>query len=41
TIEELALITIQIATKFIFSIGWHTKKALRFVFINLIISRFV
>ncbi|CAF1148229.1 unnamed protein product [Rotaria sordida] len=29
TIEELALISIQIATKFIFSIGWHTKKALR------------
>jgi ubiquitin carboxyl-terminal hydrolase 9/24 len=31
TIEELALITVQIATKFLFSIGWHTKKALRFV----------
>ncbi|CAF3635592.1 unnamed protein product [Rotaria socialis] len=29
TIEELALICVQIATKFIFSIGWHTKKALR------------
>jgi len=32
TIEELALINVQIATKFLFSIGWHTKKALRFVF---------
>jgi ubiquitin carboxyl-terminal hydrolase 9/24 len=32
TIEELALINVQIATKFLFSFGWHTKKALRFVF---------
>ncbi|CAF3682375.1 unnamed protein product [Rotaria sp. Silwood1] len=29
THEELALISIQIAIKFIFSIGWHSKKALR------------
>ena len=29
--EQLALTSVQIATKFIFSIGWHTKKALRFV----------
>lgn len=30
TIEELALVSVQIATKFLFSIGWRTKKALRF-----------
>ncbi|CAF3511540.1 unnamed protein product [Adineta steineri] len=29
TIEDLALISIQIAAKFLFTIGWHTKKALR------------
>lgn len=27
--EELALICVQIATKFLFSIGWRTKKMLR------------
>ena len=31
TIEDLALVSVQIATKFLFSIGWRTKKALRFV----------
>ena len=30
-IEELALVSVQIATKFLFSVGWRTKKALRFV----------
>ncbi|CAF5005896.1 unnamed protein product, partial [Rotaria socialis] len=29
TIEELALVSVQIATKFLFSVGWRTKKALR------------
>ncbi|CAF0890240.1 unnamed protein product [Adineta ricciae] len=28
-IEELALIAIQITAKFLFTIGWHTKKSLR------------
>lgn len=31
TIEELALVSVQIAAKFLFSVGWRTKKALRFV----------
>lgn len=31
TIEDLALVSVQIATKFLFSIGWRTKKALRLV----------
>lgn len=34
TIEELALVSIQIAAKFLFSVGWRTKKALRFVIDN-------
>ncbi|CAF4338544.1 unnamed protein product, partial [Adineta steineri] len=29
TIEDLALVSVQIATKFLFSVGWRTKKALR------------
>ncbi|UJR08730.1 hypothetical protein I4U23_012987 [Adineta vaga] len=28
-IENLALISIQIAAKFLFTVGWHTKKSLR------------
>ncbi|CAF0895252.1 unnamed protein product, partial [Didymodactylos carnosus] len=28
-LEELALVSVQIACKFLFSVGWHTKKALR------------
>lgn len=35
TIEELALVSVQIATKFLFSVGWRTKKALRFVTVVL------
>ncbi|CAF1316830.1 unnamed protein product, partial [Didymodactylos carnosus] len=30
-LEELALVSVQIASKFLFSVGWHTKKALRYV----------
>ena len=29
TIDELAMVTIQIAAKFLFSIGWRTKKSVR------------
>ena len=27
--EELAMISVQLASKFLFSVGFHTKKTLR------------